>query len=112
MVANSQFGNTFLILLDALVGPQPHIFVADEAFPLCRDLMRPFPGNTLPRRHSVFSYRLSLARLTVENTFGILTAQWQIYRHAFGVSPATAKVCVKATSVLQNFLQRTARTRR
>ncbi|XP_052406031.1 uncharacterized protein LOC127951921 [Carassius gibelio] len=37
-------------------GPQPHVFMADEAFPLRRNLMRPFPGRTLPPERHVFSY--------------------------------------------------------
>lgn len=121
-LANSPFGiglrnGTLGLPEDTLLpgeehlGPQPHIFVADEAFPLRRDLMRPFPGTNLPSsRHRVFNYRLSRARLTVENAFGILAAQWRIYRRVIGVSPTNAKACVKATCVLHNFLRRTTGT--
>ncbi|KAM3596140.1 uncharacterized protein V6R79_009018 [Siganus canaliculatus] len=52
------------------LGPQPFIFVADKAFPLRHDVMRPFPGRS-SGSHRMFNYRLSHARLIVENTFGI-----------------------------------------
>ena len=59
ILANSAFGQalrsgTLHLPADHLLpgadhrGPQPHVFVADEAFPLRRNLMRPFPGRTLP----------------------------------------------------------------
>ncbi|KAL0158163.1 hypothetical protein M9458_046239 [Cirrhinus mrigala] len=83
LMANSPFGNglrngTLCLPEDTLLpgadhlGPQPHVFIADETFPLRRDLMRPFPGTTLPIRDRVFNYRLSRARLTLENVIGIL----------------------------------------
>ncbi|XP_059367678.1 uncharacterized protein zgc:194221 isoform X3 [Carassius carassius] len=86
-------------------GPHPHVLVADEAFPLRRNLMGPFPGRTLPPERRVFNYRLSRARLLVENTFGILSSQWRMYRRLIEVHPEVVENCVKATCVLQNFMR-------
>uniref|UniRef100_A0A9J7XNE0 DDE Tnp4 domain-containing protein n=1 Tax=Cyprinus carpio carpio TaxID=630221 RepID=A0A9J7XNE0_CYPCA len=121
-LANSTFGQvlrggTHVLPQDALLpsaehlGPQPHGFVADEAFPLRRDLMRPFPGHNLSSRQRIFNYRLSRARLIVENTFGILTAQWRMCG-VIEISPANVDVCVKATCVLHNFLRRSTNSTR
>ncbi|KAI2647457.1 nuclease HARBI1 [Labeo rohita] len=123
VMANSTFGQalrngTLGLPQDALLpgaehlGPQPHVFVADEAFPLRRDLMRPFPGQKLSSRQRIFNYRLSRARLIVENAFGILTAQWRMYRGVIEISPANVDACVKATCVLHNFLRRSTNSTR
>ncbi|KAJ8408794.1 hypothetical protein AAFF_G00246120 [Aldrovandia affinis] len=60
------------------------------------------------RRNRVFNYRLSRARMIVENTFGILSAQWRMYRRVIGTSPGNVEKCVKATCVLHNFIRWTA----
>ncbi|KAL7377314.1 hypothetical protein ABVT39_025619 [Epinephelus coioides] len=39
-----------------------------------------------------------------ECTFGILAAQWRLYRRVLGVSPEVAEKAVKATYILHNFL--------
>uniref|UniRef100_I3JYC9 DDE Tnp4 domain-containing protein n=1 Tax=Oreochromis niloticus TaxID=8128 RepID=I3JYC9_ORENI len=86
-------------------GAQPHVFVADEAFPPWRELMRPFPGRLLPLEKRIFNYRLSRARMIVEGTFGVLSSQWRLYRRSMELRPEIAEKCVKATCVLHNFLR-------
>ncbi|KAL7396160.1 hypothetical protein ABVT39_001263 [Epinephelus coioides] len=82
------------------------VFVADEAFPLQRHLMRLFSRESLTTAESrVFNYRLSRARLVVENAFGIFSSQWRMYRHVIEVHPEVADICVKATCVLHNYIQ-------
>ena len=74
-------------------GPLPHIIVGDEAFPLLHNVIRPYPGKaegTLTREEAVFNYRLSRARMVVEN--------------AFGLSTKNVDKVVKAACVLHNYL--------
>ena len=82
-----------LILGEEHPGPQPHVFMGDEAFLCWRNLMRHFPEANLFRRNMVFNYRLSRARLTVECTFGILASQWRRYQQVIGVHPTNAEAC-------------------
>lgn len=68
--------------------------------------MRPFPGRGgLTREQRVFNYRLSRARLVVEDAFGIWSAQWRAFRGALEILPEVAEKCVKATCVLHNFMR-------
>ena len=77
----------------------PYVFVADEAFPLMPNLMRPYPGRQLPPNERIFNYRLSRARRIVENAFGIMAARFRVFRRPLDVKPETADFVVKACTV-------------
>ena len=63
--------------LDGLTEDLPYFLVDDEIFPQKTWLMCPYPGRELPdEEKSVYNYRLSRARRTIENAFGILAARW------------------------------------
>ena len=53
------------------LGKFPYVFVADEAFPLHDNIMRPYPGQAdrLPLNESSFNYRLSTAHKMSECAF-------------------------------------------
>ena len=81
-----------------------HFIVADQAFPLSKSIMRPYPGRDLSVTKRVFNYRLSRARRTIENAFGILVQRWRLLRKPIIANISTCENIVKATVVLRNFL--------
>ena len=73
---------------------------------LC-DLMRPFPRGTacLSQDELVFNYRLSRARRTIENAFGILVQHWRIFSRKLNLFVDNADSVIKACVVLHNFMK-------
>ena len=53
----------------------PYVIVGDEIFALKTWLLKPYPGRNLNEEEVVFNYRLSRARRTIENAFGIMSAR-------------------------------------
>ncbi|XP_043484646.1 uncharacterized protein LOC122512700 isoform X2 [Leptopilina heterotoma] len=90
-------------------GPMlPYFCVADEAFPLHVNIMRPFPGRStgrMPNEQRIFNYRLSRARRTIENTFGIMASQWRIFRQPINAREDNIKKIVLAATCLHNYLR-------
>ena len=53
----------------------PYVFVADDAFALKKNVMKPYPQSGLTQDKRVYNYRLSRARRIVENLFGIIASR-------------------------------------
>ncbi|XP_058818531.1 uncharacterized protein LOC131681634 [Topomyia yanbarensis] len=82
-----------------------YFFIADDAFPLSHRIMKPYgTANALTNDQRIFNYRLSRARRTVENAFGIMTMRWGCLRSEFLCAPDKVKVIVAACCALHNFL--------
>ncbi|GBM67171.1 hypothetical protein AVEN_260490-1 [Araneus ventricosus] len=81
----------------------PYVIVADDAFPLSVNLMKPYPGRGLNDEEMIFNYRLSRARRASENAFGILAARFQIFKQRIPTSPVNATKIVMARCALHNF---------
>lgn len=82
----------------------PYMFLADEAFPLKLNLIKPFSRRGLVLSERIFNYRLSRARRVVENAFGLLSGKFRVFRAPIPLKTATVRSLVKATICLHNFL--------
>lgn len=118
--ARSDFGSSILTDDNSLNLPTeaningvetPFFFLGDDAFPLTKRLMKPYKpkrggDGRLTNEEKVFNYRLSRARRTIENAFGILTMRWGCLRTEFLCSPEKVKVIVGACCALHNYLMK------
>ncbi|XP_024141057.1 putative nuclease HARBI1 isoform X2 [Oryzias melastigma] len=86
------------------LGPAPFAMVGDATFPLKTYLMTPYAAEDLDHGEKLFNYRLSRARLTVERTFGILSARWRVLLQRINLSPENVNTLVIAACILHNFL--------
>ena len=91
------------LLGDTNAGPMT--IVADDAFPLRSNIMKPYLGRGLNRERYIFNYRLSRARRVVENAFGILSNRFRLFHTVVALSPAKTELAVLATCVLHNYLK-------
>ena len=74
----------------------PYVLVADEAFPLREDLLKPYSQRGLTPERSLYNYRLSRARRVVENAFGILSNRFLIFLSPINLIPEKAEAITLA----------------
>lgn len=88
-----------------VLGPLPYVVIGDEAFPLQRHVMRPYPGRAISEMQEAYNYRHSRARRIVECAFGLLATRWRVFYSKIGVCPEHVTAIVQAATVLHNMLQ-------
>ena len=120
VLANSEFGQAFENGALAIPDPRPLtgttqpalplVIVADAAFPLKENMLRPYPGKNLSEDKAIFNYRLSRARRIIENSFGILAARWRLFRRPIISDPSKVISYAKAAIALHNYLRTTEST--
>ena len=88
----------------------PFVFVADDAFAMSENLLKPYGGAKLDHDQRVFNYRLSRARRVSENAFGILSARFGVFRSPIQLSPEKATTITLACCYLHNFLRKKSKT--
>lgn len=90
----------------------PYVILADEAFALTTNVMKPYSGtHNIGSRQRIFNYRLSRARRTVENVFGIVSAVFRVLRKPLLLEPENAQLMVMAVVHLHNFLRKSDSSR-
>ena len=83
----------------------PYIVVADDAFHLTTYCMKPYSSQKLSDSKRIFGYRLSRARLTIENALGILSNRFRVLSSRMYLQPNNATKIRLACCVLHNILR-------
>ncbi|CAH1967198.1 unnamed protein product [Acanthoscelides obtectus] len=108
--ANLQQGQLILPQPTALLGRNtqiPYVIVADDAFALDTNLMKPYPGqHDKSSKERIFNYRLSRARCIVENVFGILSAVFCVLGKPILLAPEKTQLITLTCCYLHNFLMK------
>lgn len=84
--------------------PVPFCIVADDAFPLRPNIMKPISSRLQGVPERIYNYRTSRARRIIENAFGISSARFRVLRRSIELPPEKVRAIVCAVCVLHNFL--------
>lgn len=100
----NQLGLPVLEPLPGRTLPMPYVLVADDAFALRPNVMKPHSHRGLNMMQRVFNYRLSRARRIIENVFGIMSARFRVLRKPIHLDAKKTKKVTLACCVLHNYL--------
>jgi len=83
----------------------PHVIVADAAFSLSMNILKPYPFRNMTQEQRVYNYRVSRARRVVENAFGILANRFRVLLNTIPLVPEKATLITQCCCVLHIFLR-------
>lgn len=83
----------------------PFYIVADDAFALRKNIMKPFPFRNMSKEERIYNYRISRGRRIVENAFGILAQRFRFLQNCVCLQPVVVEKMVLASCALHNFLR-------
>ncbi|CAL4065914.1 unnamed protein product, partial [Meganyctiphanes norvegica] len=84
----------------------PYVFLADDAFPLTTNIMKPYKQTGLEKGKEVYNYRVSRGRQVVECSFGILVTRFRVLTSNIHLSPTKAAKVTLCCCYLHNFLMK------
>lgn len=87
--------------------PVPYVLVADDAFAMRPNLLKPYAQHGMSMVQRVFNYRLGRAHRIIENVFGIMSARFRVLRKPIHLDAIKTKRVVLACCVLHNYLMST-----
>ena len=92
-------------MLDQCNEPIPYLLVVDDALPLGRHCMKPFPQSNLSDRKRLFNDRLSRMRRVSENVFRIWGNTFRVFTTAMALKPEKVVFTTLAIVAPHNMLR-------
>ena len=83
----------------------PPYIIGDAAYPLKTWLMKPFPGRGLSEDRRNYNYRISRARMVVENAFGRLKGRWRRLLKRCDMTLDKVPTMIAACCILHNICE-------